>query len=334
MKTASEQAKKVLFLVTKSNYGGAQRYVYDLATHLPTGFEPMVAFGPAQGTDQPGLLARKLAAAGIRTVFLPELGRDIDVADIGAYQALRVLFAAEQPHVVHLNSSKAGLLGALAARAARVPRIIFTAHGWPYRENRNPLWRAVAWLGSVATVALSHTTICVSEADRRSLAWLFPTKLVRIYNGIDLAMVFGSGNAIRTAFPAGAHIVGTIGELTANKNQVSLVEAARANPAMYVAIVGEGEDRAALEALIETYALSNRVKLFGFLPAADVLKGFDTFALPSKKEGLPYVLLEARAAGLPIEARRTGGVGEALDMPLETFSLERMVQETIAVYQD
>ncbi|HEV3245102.1 MAG TPA: glycosyltransferase, partial [Candidatus Paceibacterota bacterium] len=80
--------------------------------------------------------------------------------------------------------------------------------------------------------------------------------------------------------------------------------------------------------------LTERVKLLGFVPARGALKGFDTFALPSKKEGLPYVLLEAKLAGLPIVANRVGGVGEILDAKdLNEFSLERMVARTIALYQ-
>jgi glycosyltransferase involved in cell wall biosynthesis len=76
-----------------------------------------------------------------------------------------------------------------------------------------------------------------------------------------------------------------------------------------------------------------RVNLFGYLPAANVLKGFDTFALPSLKEGLPYVLLEAKQAGLPIVANRVGGVGEILDAKdLREFSLEQMVKKTAQLY--
>ena len=72
----------------------------------------------------------------------------------------------------------------------------------------------------------------------------------------------------------------------------------------------------------------------GFQLASTVLKGFDIFALPSIKEGLPYVLLEAKAAGLPIEANRVGGVGEILDAKdLNDFSLEQMVQKTVALYR-
>lgn len=327
--------KKVLFIITKSNYGGAQRYVYDLAANLPHDrFEPVVAFGPGGHGAGPGLLAQKLGAAGIRTILVPELGRDLGLADFGALKALTRLLREEEPDVVHLNSSKAGVLGALAARATRVPRIIFTAHGWPFREARYTAWRLVAYVGSLLTVLLAHRTICVSEADHGAFA-SFPIlghRCVRVYNGIDLAIPFGSGERIRNSFPAGARITGTIGELTGNKNQTALIEAAHADPSMYVAIVGEGEDRAKLEHLIAAYGLGERVKLFGFVPATEALKGFDVFALPSRKEGLPYVLIEARAAGLPIDANRTGGVGEALDLPLETFSLKRMVRETIAVY--
>lgn len=337
MKNGLIQAKKVLFLVTKSNWGGAQRYVFDLVTHLPEErFEPLVAFGPAQDSTTEGVLATKLHEAGIRTILIPELGRDIGVADTAAYSAIRQLIRAEQPDVLHLNSSKAGLLGALAGRLSNTPHIMFTAHGWPFREDRDPLWRIIAWVGSFLTVALAHKTICVSDADMHVFAWLpfLSRKMTRIYNGIDLTMAFNSGERVRNAFLPGTRITGTIGELTANKNQAALIERARTDPSLHIAIVGEGEDRPELERLIAAYNLSERVKLLGYVSATEALKGFDSFALPSRKEGLPYVLIEARAAGLPIEANRTGGVGEVLDLPLETFALERMVRETVTQYEN
>lgn len=145
-------------------------------------------------------------------------------------------------------------------------------------------------------------------------------------------MEFGSGEAIRSAFPQGARIVGTIGELNKNKNHIALIEETKNKP-RYVAIVGEGELRPMLEAKIKEYGLEERVKLFGFMPAKDVLKGFDVFALPSLKEGLPYVLLEAKQAGLPIEANRIGGIPDILDaQDMSEFTLEKMVEKTAAVY--
>ncbi|MDP2655636.1 MAG: glycosyltransferase [bacterium] len=323
--------KKILFVITKSNWGGAQRYVYDLATALPKNeFEVNVAFG------QDGLLAKKLRDADITTFPIMAMKRDMSViADIKSFFELLQLFRAEKPDVVHLNSSKAGGVGAFAARLAGVKRIIFTAHGWPFWEHRNILARSAIWLASWTTMLLAHTTICISDFDMRVSSHMpfVGRKAVRIYNGIDLHMQFGSGEKIRNAFPNGVTITGTVGELNKNKNHIALIEEARKNPNMYVAIIGEGELHKWLETKIKEYRLQDRVKLFGFMHASEVLRGFDVFALQSIKEGLPYVLLEAKAAGLPIVADRVGGVDEILDAKdMSEFSLEKMVNKTVNLY--
>lgn len=323
--------KKVIFVITKSNWGGAQRYVYDLATALPKNeFDVRVAFG------HPGMLAKKLDGAGIATYSITSLQRDVSViADMKSFFELLKLFRTEHPDIVHLNSSKASGIGALAARLAGVPRIIFTAHGWPFWEQRNALSRGLIFLFSWITALLSHKIIVVSDYDLK-VAQKMPFiahKTVRIYNGIDLNLKLYSADSIRNSFPAGTRITGTIGELNKNKNQISLIEQAKNDPDMFVAIVGDGENRAYLMKKIKEYGLETRVKLFGFMPANEVLKGFDTFALPSIKEGLPYVLLEAKAASIPIIANRVGGIGEILDTKdMSDFSLERMVEQTMELY--
>lgn len=325
-------SKKVLFVITKSNWGGAQRYVYDLATALPKNtYAVQVAFG------QSGILAQKLAIAGIATHTIKSLQRDVSaIADMKSFFELLRLFRAEHPDIVHLNSSKAGGIGALAARIAGVPRIIFTAHGWPFWEQRNIFSRILIFLFSWGTALLAHKVIVVSDYDLK-VAKKMPCvahKTVRIYNGIDPNFPLGSAEVIRDSFPAGARITGTIGELNKNKNQISLIEQAKNNPSLHVAIVGEGENRSYLIKKIQEYGLDARVKLFGFMPANEVLRGFDVFALPSIKEGLPYVLLEAKAVGLPINANRIGGIGEILDAKdMSEFSLEKMVQKTAELYR-
>lgn len=324
--------KKILFIITKSNWGGAQRYVYDLATTLPKDqFEVSVAFGAE------GLLAKKLQEAKIATFLVTALQRDVSLSsDVKSFLKLLKLFRTEKPDIVHLNSSKAGGVGALAARIAGVPRIIFTVHGWPFWEKRSPLSRVLIYLFSWLTALFSHKVIVVSNYDL-SVAKKMPfigNKVVRIYNGIDLNLPLGSAKAIRDEFPEGVRITGTIGELNKNKNQIALIEEARNNPNMYVVIVGDGENREFLYKKIKEYNLKAQIRLIGFRPASEVLKGFDVFALPSIKEGLPYVLLEARVAGLPMVANRVGGVGEILDAKdMSEFSLEKMVQKTIEVYE-
>lgn len=321
--------KKVLYVITKANWGGAQRYVFDLATHLSDGFEASVAYG------QPGILEQRLKEAAIPTHPLLSLQRDVSgLSDIKSFFELYWLMVKMNPDVVHLNSSKAGGVGALAAWLAGVKRIIFTAHGWPFWEPRGRFIQALIWLASWATALLSDTVICISEFDAkvaRSMPFI-KHKVVRIYNGIG-PMEFSSGEAIRAAFPSGARITGTIGELNKNKNHIALIEQVHRDRGMYVAIVGEGELRQELEAKIKEYKLEGRVKLFGFMPASEALKGFDVFVLPSLKEGLPYVVLEAKQAGLPIQAARVGGIPEILDAPdMSDFSLEKMVKETLELY--
>ncbi|OGC88958.1 hypothetical protein A2419_01195 [Candidatus Adlerbacteria bacterium RIFOXYC1_FULL_48_26] len=321
---------KIVYAITKGNWGGAQRYVFDLAIAAKAaGHDVAVAHG---GT---GSMVEKLTLAGVRTIAIPGLVRDVGGNDWGAYQALKKTIREEKPDVLHLNSSKAGAMGALAGRIVGVQKIIYTSHGWAFREKRSLPARVVIWLISWLTALLSHTVIAVSDSEL-ALAKQMPfcsKKAVRIYNGIDLNMSFGSGEIIRSAFPAGVKITGTVGELTKNKNQIALVEEAKNTPGMYVAIVGEGELRQMLETRLVEYGLKDRVKLFGFQPAADVLKGFDVFALPSFKEGLAYVILEARTAGLPIVASRIGGIPEAMDKPLSEFSKEKMVEQTFALYR-
>lgn len=324
------QNKKILFLITKATWGGAQRYVYDLATHLPKDrFTVVVAYGES------GKLSEDLKTAGIQTYGVPTLGRDVaPFSDVKSFMKILKGMRRGRPDVVHLNSSKASALGALAARVCGVKNIIFTVHGWPFGEKRNLFVKLLIWKISWLTALLSHRVICVSEYDLR-VAHRMPFishKAVRIYNGIDLHMHFGPGERIRAAFPSGAVITGTIGELNKNKNQQALLEEAKNKPDMYVAIVGEGETRAALETKIHAYGLEARVKLFGFLPAQEALKGFDRFVLPSLKEGLPYVLIEAKLAGLPIETSHVGGTDEIIQKDIAEFSLERMVASTVALY--
>lgn len=333
-----EKRTKILFVITKSNWGGAQRYVYDLATNLPKDqFEIKVVLGGTGEPDaQPGVLEINLAEKAIPRVWVKEFMRDISLMrEFKVFQLLLEIFSNEKPDIVHLNSSKAGGIGALAARWAGVRKIVFTVHGWPFLEDRSVFSKTLIWLASWATAVLCHKVICISEYDLR-IAKKMPfvgKKAVLIYNGIA-PLVLGSGEKIRGAFPHHVKITGTIGELTANKNQIQLIEEARKKPDMNVAIVGGGEDMGMLDAKIREYNLESRVKLFGFVRFEEALGGFDEFALPSVKEGLPYVLIEAKMAGLPIHANRIGGVGEILDAKdMSEFTLPKMVSKTIALYR-
>ncbi|HET8581170.1 MAG TPA: glycosyltransferase [Candidatus Paceibacterota bacterium] len=325
--------KRILYVITKSNFGGAQRYVYDLATSLPKdSFEVAVAFGGSGAAGEgEGVLAGLLANAGVRTIHVPELARDIDLAtDLAAYRALTALFLAEEPDAVHLNSSKAGGLGALAARRAGIPRIIYTAHGWPFTERVSPIAKAVRFLLSYATALLSTAIICVSKSDRRAARRMpfIGRKLIVIHNGARPIAGTLDREAARAALSTSpeeqaqhAHDlwVLSIAELVPNKNlfraarAVALANEGGAVPRIFLTIFGEGQERKRLEDFLDAQDLAGTVRLAGFVPESRrYLAAFDALLLPSLKEGFPYAILEAAAAGLPVAASAAGGIPEII----------------------
>src|SRR3989344_9573594 len=239
--------KKVLFLITKATWGGAQRYVYDLATHLPhERFEPVVAYGES------GKLATMLSEAKVKTHKLPSLGRDVAViSDIKSFFEIWRCIRSERPDVVHLNSSKAAALGALAARLTGVPKIIFTVHGWPFNERRNEFARVMMYLISWFTAFLSHAVIVVSKSDEvqgKKMRWV-GNKLHYISVGIETPLFLSREEAASSlSLPPTSLRVGTIAELTPNKGLGYAIEAIsilkEQSADVSYSIIGEGEERA------------------------------------------------------------------------------------------
>ncbi len=320
--------KKIIFVITKGNWGGAQRYVYDLATSLKNldKFETKVIVG--QGRELP----EKLSLAGIETITLPRLKRNLDLfSDLRIFFALIRIFRREKPEVVHLNSPKAGGLGALAARIVGVKKIIYTAHGWTFNEPRGWLAKKLIWLTSWITVLLTSVTVTITgseQAQGLKMPWS-AKKIKLIRNGLiapnflprELAREKITGlNGHPMSIKSGV-LIGAIAELHRNKGLKYLIEAlaglsrARENDFTnwQAVIIGDGEEKMALEKLITVFKLENRIKLIGFIPnAAELLPAFDIFVLPSLKEGLPYVILEAGLAKLPVIATNVGGIPEII----------------------
>lgn len=316
MKTQSK--KKILFLITKSNWGGAQRYVYDLATTLDTNvYEPVVALGGN------GTLVEMLHHAGIRTITLNSLDRDIDAKkELALVFELYRIFRDERPAIVHLNSSKAGAMGALIGRLARVPRIIFTAHGWAFNEDR-PYWqRTVIKCIHAATVLFSHRTIAVSAGMASELNWPVVRDRMTVINpGRNIGVMFTKIEArekIADFFPqtlpyrADPWLV-CVAELHPIKRHTVLFEAVRTitatNPNVRLLCFGDGQLRTTLETWVTTHGMSENIFVLGNLhEAARFLKAFDGFVLASKSESYGYVLHEAGLAGVPIVATTVGGI--------------------------
>lgn len=314
--------KKILFVITKSGWGGAQAYVYALATAMAgKGAKVTVALGgaglPGNAT---GLLASGLEAAGIEAIVIPSLVRDISLGqEWRAFKELRAIIGHLKPDALHLNSSKAAGLGALAGRLEGVKRIVFTVHGWPYREPGSYRRSVLIWLASLITVLLSHVTIVVSKADKKTVLGMLP-QVKHIPLGLEnfSMKTHCDARALLGNIPEEAYVIGTIAELTNNKGLEYGIRAfanlkQRGFADRYV-ILGDGELKEVLVHLARELGVADSVHFIGFVPdARSYLAAFDVFLLPSLKEGLPYALLEASIAGRPIVASDVGGIPEILE---------------------
>ncbi|MFT5179816.1 MAG: glycosyltransferase involved in cell wall biosynthesis [Candidatus Paceibacteria bacterium] len=313
------QPKKILYVITKSNWGGAQKYVYELSTSLDKGkWETLVALGGE------GDLKKRLDESGIQTIKLTGLVRDFSITkEWYVLLSLWKLFRKEKPDVVHLNSSKIAGLGSFAARLAGVKKIVFTAHGWAFNEERRMSYTLLIKFLSWVTILFSHKVIVLSEEERLQVSrWPFTkTKLNVIHTGVK-SIDFEAKNIARltiaSKYPAlSIHLnkkwIGNIAELHPNKGLIYAIDAMKEiDDAIYI-IIGEGELYDSLKKYIEKNNLNSKIFLIGKVQdAGRYLKGFDFLLFPSIKEGLPYTLLEAGLAGSAVIASNVGGIPEII----------------------
>ncbi|MEK7642167.1 MAG: glycosyltransferase family 4 protein [Patescibacteria group bacterium] len=316
---------KILYVITKSNWGGAQRHVFDLAVAMKArGHDVAVALGGD------GILRTRLEDQGIFTHSIANLGRDVSLGkDTGSFKEIFSIIKHRRPDVLHLHSPKAAGLGALAGRLLRVPKIIYTVHGWAFNEDRSLYQRAVIAFVSWLTILLSHITILISEREHRQTLH-FPgvkDKLRMITLGIKTPIFMSVDGAKLTVAKQLSMSISdyskrialcVIAELHPNKGLPYLIEAMESvtkdHPAALCAILGDGQDKAALHMMIKERGLEHHVFLMGYIDhAPELLKAFNVFVLPSIKEGLGYVILEAAAASLPVVATTVGGIPEVVE---------------------
>ena len=139
------QPSKILYIITKSEWGGAQRYVFDLAENFQSkGYQVTVASGFDSGKQN--ALHTKLDENDIKSYRLKNLVRQISLfKDLAAYFELKKLIRNIKPDVLHLNSSKAGIIGALAGKHAGVKKIVYTVHEFVFNEPLS-VWQKMLYL--------------------------------------------------------------------------------------------------------------------------------------------------------------------------------------------
>lgn len=322
--------KKILFLVTQSEFGGAQRFIYRLITGLDlSNYDISVAAGP-EGNNAEGLLFN-LKGKGFRVFPLKFLKRSINpVIDLWGFFEINNLIKKQNPDIVFLCSTKAGILGSFAAKINR-KKVIYRIGGWTFNDPW-PDWKKNIYLWLEKKTAKFKDFIVNNSSVEKEQAiklGIKPKKeILTIYNGIDAkSLKFLSKEEARSKisetlkstqnskFKIQNHLIGTVANFYPAKGLEYLIEAAdllKSENIQFI-IIGDGQGREKLENLIKNKGLDN-VLLTGSIPGSyKYLRAFDAFVLPSLKEGSPWTVIEAMAAEIPVIATKVGAVPEIIE---------------------
>jgi glycosyltransferase involved in cell wall biosynthesis len=269
-----------------------------------------------------GRLTEEVEKAGIRVHLIPQMDREISPGwDAAAVFALLVLIRRHRYSLVHTHNSKAGFIGRLAARLARVPTVIHTVHGFAFHDSesagRQVLFRhlerlAARWCDGMIFVS----ELLVDWASRERIGMRLPKTV--IYSGIDVeAFQSADGGAFRKHWGIAQErpVVGMVAKLWEGKGHHVLLNAwkgvleAGLVPAPLLLLAGEGPLEATLKRQVSALNLEDSVLFTGFQhDVPTVTAALDVAVLPSFFEGMGRALLEAMAAGKPVVASRVGGI--------------------------
>jgi len=296
--------RRVFYLITELDAGGAEKALYELATRLDRRrFEVMVGCLTGRGA-----VGEQLLAAGVDVRYFEMRGW----WDAAAWLRVREALREFRPHVLHAFLFHANLVSRVAAMGLGVEEVISSVR---VEEPR----RSHLWLDRLTRRLVDRVT-CVSVSTRdytRRMARIPPEKLVVISNGVDAEQwrVSLMAPPAEWRLPDGAPVVGVIGRLHEQKDPETMLAAAErvvsGVPDAVFAFAGEGPLAERCRATANLRGLDENVRWLGRLSdVRPLLSRIDLLALSARWEGMPNVVLEAMACGKPVVATRAGGTPE------------------------
>jgi glycosyltransferase involved in cell wall biosynthesis len=317
----------VCHVITRLIVGGAQENTILTCEGLhQRGYRVTLISGPTRGPE--GSLVQRARQGGYTFIELPELIRAVNPwMDFRARRYLAMEFRRLRPDVVHTHSSKAGILGRLAAHDARVPIIVHTIHGMSFNRTQPWLVRRVYAALEWRAARRSNAIITVADAmiEQSVAAGICPRRKLRtVYSGMEVAQFTPSPELRRAArrgwgVSDGDIVVGTCARLFRRKGYEQLIPimaaAAQREPRLRFVWIGDGAQRAEYEARLTQLGLSARTILTGLVPPTEVprlLAGCDILAHTSQWEGLPRVVVQALLMQVPPVAFDIDGTPEVV----------------------
>ncbi len=316
---------RVLHVITRLVLGGAQENTLLTVAHLDRlRYKVTLASGFSTGPE--GSLEDQIPGH-IAFERIPELIRDPHpVKDMIALRMLHTLMRHERYHIVHTHTTKAGLLGRIAARLAGVPLVVHTPHGHAFHGYLNSAGSRALQLVEGWLARRTDRIICLTGAERQDHLRFCsgpPEKFEVIHSGVDVERFrearLVSSQRMRRVFGLPEHgpLVGCVARLVPVKGVRYLLEAIpavrAAIPHATVVLVGDGPLRGELERRAAALRLDGAVAFLGLRrDVADIIALCDVAVLPSLNEGMGRAAVEAFAAGRPVVGSRISGIQDVI----------------------
>ncbi len=309
------------------NVGGPSLHVLYLSRDLtPFGFETRLAVGEPAKVE--GSMIPLCEANGIKPVIIPSLNRPIDlVRDIRAFLGIVNQIRDFRPHIVHTHTTKAGILGRLAAIVCRVPVIAHTFHGHVFEGYFSPVVSRGIVSFERFLARLSDAIITLSPGLRED--FLSRMRIPRndkvhvVPLGLELGKFLKTPRRTGTfrkslGIPERAGLLGVVARLVPVKNHQGILRVfsrlVPKIPDLHLAFIGGGELETDIRREIRALGLGGRVHLTGIIHDIEaVYSDLDLLLLASFNEGTPVVIIEALSGGCPVASTPVGGVREILE---------------------
>lgn len=304
-----EDKIKILYILTKSDLGGVQKYLLEIITHLSENIEPYFVM------SSPGYFSEELEKLGFKkNIFFVPMTNSIVNLPLHIKSNLQTLNIIRRikPDLIHCNSTTGGIIGRLCGALTFKP-VIFTAHGWAFTDGISKSKQIFYRCLETFLAFFTKKIICVSDFDNKlaqKVMPLFKNKLITIHNGIaDSETMF-----IKKIFPDDKLRMVMISRFCQQKDPYTLINAVGELGISNVELdlYGYGEDLPVVLEAIQKYGSGNIRYKGEISDVTPVLKNYDVYCLISNWEGLPIGIIEALRAGLPVLVSDVGGCAEEI----------------------
>jgi len=334
---------KVLRIITRQNIGGPAFQTILLTSHLNHDRFKSVLVKGSEGKDE-GNMDELAKIKKVEPICIRELSREISWRkDLIAFWKIYQIIKKEKPLIVHTHLAKAGTLGRVAAKLARVPIIVHTFHGNLFQEHFDSiksrlilnLERLLMWI-STRIIAISHT----QEQELLKYRIGDPRKILCIPLGLELEPFLTSGNnkgifRRELELDHKTPLIGIVARLVPIKGHTYFFKAAKLVsqefPSAKFIVVGDGELRSELMDLVVDLGIKDKVIFCGFRrDLSNIYADLDMVVLSSLNEGLPVSVIEALAAEKPVVATDVGGVRDLVEDQVSGILVQKQNPERLA----